>query len=141
MTNKNIFQISIITVFIATTIFTACKKDQRKPPVIEFTTGSNLYTVKGNNLDTLNRNQSYSIGLKITKVEDEIKSINVSVVYDGSSSSSSIYNANTSKKQYDGFETGQIITTRNQAGTEKFTFAVIDFDGNIGTVELNAIVK
>jgi hypothetical protein len=134
-----IFSMALIAT-IATSIF-SCKKDAHKPPVVEFKTGSGLYTVKGNNLDTLLRNTTYTIGLKVTKVEDELKSLNVSVAYDGAATSTSVYNASTSHSQYDGFEDSRPIATRNQAGIEKFTFAVTDFDGNIGLAELTVIVK
>ncbi|MEY4875977.1 MAG: hypothetical protein RL708_1126 [Bacteroidota bacterium] len=139
--NKIIFNLTITTLIISATIFSSCKKDAHKPPVVEFKTGSGLHTVLGNNLDTIARNTTITIGLKVTKVEDELKSINVSVAYDGSTNTTSIYNANTSHSQYDGFEDSRPITTRNQAGIEKFTFAVVDFDGNIGTAVFTAVVK
>jgi hypothetical protein len=141
MTKRNTFQLAIIALFISFSLLTACKKDPHKPPLVEFKTGSTFYTVLGNNLDTLERNKTYTIGLKVTKVEDDLKSIDVSVAFDGSTSSTSFYNANTAHSQYKGFEDSRPITTRNQAGTEKFTFAVLDFDGNIGTATITAIVK
>jgi len=139
--NKAIFNLTIISLLATAAIFSACKKDPRKPPVVEFRTGSGLYTILGNNLDTIPRNTTINIGLKVTKIEDELKSLNVSVAYDGSNNSTTTYDAKTSKSQYDGFEDVRPITTRNQAGIEKFTFAVVDFDGNIGTAVFTAIVK
>jgi len=116
----------------------ACKKDQHNPPKLEFKIASGY--VSSDRI--LPKDTTIHIGIIATKTEDEFKTYNASYFYDNSSTSNTLENVTISKSEEDGFTRDySTIKTRNQAGTEKYTFTVVDKDGNVGTISLNFTVQ
>lgn len=116
----------------------SCKKDQHNPPKLEFKIASGYVSSDR----TLPKDTTIHIGIIATKTEDEFKTYNASYFYDNSTTSNTLENVTISKSEEDGFTRDySTIKTRNQAGTEKYTFTVVDKDGNVGTISLNFTVQ
>jgi hypothetical protein len=124
---------TIITLYLL-----SCEKDQHNPPKLEFKIASGYVSAD----KSLPKDTTIHIGIIATKTEDEFKSYNASYFYDNSSTSNTLENTSISKAEEDGFTRDySTIKTRNQAGTEKYTFTVVDKDGNVGSISLNFTVK
>ena len=126
---KTLFKIFLFG-FFTLALITSCKKkksDPHVPPNVSFKTGGN-YT-SGDK--TVNRNDSVLVGIIATKTEDDLKSYNVSYYYDGATSSTTFYNYLLSASEINSYDHDIKIMTRNQAGSEKWVFSVVDRDGNI----------
>lgn len=107
----------------------ACNKnvDPHIPPAVAFTTSAPfLYSDS-----TVSTGDTLKTELTATKTEDDLKSYNISVAYDGASTTSTFYNYLVESSEYEGFTQRVDIITRNVAGTEKWIFSVVDRDGNI----------
>jgi hypothetical protein len=72
-----------------------------------------------------------TVGIIATKTEDDLKSYNVSTAYDGASTTTTFYNYLVTEAEYTGLNKDVQIITRNQAGSEKWIFSIVDRDGNI----------
>ncbi len=113
-----------------------CKKDgdPETPPTLEFKTGAGYTATDA----IVAKGAIVKVGVTIKKTEDDLKTFNVSVAFDGAS-------ATTSKQSVDipsgnaQFDSDITITTRNQAGSEKWFFTITDVDGNVvqKTITLN----
>ncbi|MGZ3862985.1 MAG: hypothetical protein ACXVPN_05300 [Bacteroidia bacterium] len=101
--------------------------DPRVPPQLDLKTGP-TYVYKDT---TVMRQDTLLLGFIATKTEDNLTSINGSVSYDGSTTTSSFYIHHTTISEYTGYSADVTYYVRNQAGTEKITFSVVDRDGNI----------
>jgi hypothetical protein len=117
----------------------SCKKnnDPHVPPNVVFKTGSG-YLFQN---DTVIVQDTLLVGITATKTEDDLKSYNISVAYDGSATTSTFYNYLVQTTEYTGFSKDVQIITRNQPGTEKWIFSVVDRDGNITQKNLTLIVQ
>jgi hypothetical protein len=104
-----------------------CKKetDPRVHPDMVFKTGPGYTSAD----DTVGTDSALVIGVIITKTEDPLIALNVSVAYDGGGSST-VHNQDISGEHV---EYDHQLTTRSQAGSEKWIFSVTDRDGNITT--------
>ncbi|MCB9170617.1 MAG: hypothetical protein H6594_09750 [Flavobacteriales bacterium] len=113
----------------------SCQKetDPRVPPSMSFKTGAG-YTSSN---DTVGLRDTLLIGVIIDRTEDPLTALNVSVAYDGGSSST-VHNEDLSG---DHVEYDQQVITRDQAGSEKWIFSVIDRDGNITSRDLTLTVQ
>jgi hypothetical protein len=107
-----------------------CKKkkaDPHVPPDVSFKTGgkyiSSDYTAKKQ--DTL------LVGITATKTEDNLKSYNASFAYDGASTTTTFFNYLMTEAEYESYSKDLTIITRNQAGSERWVFSIVDRDGNI----------
>jgi len=127
-----------LTVIFAS-IMLSCKKnnDPHVPPNVVFKTGSG-YLFQN---DTVIVQDTLLVGITATKTEDDLKSYNISVAYDGSATTSTFYNYLVQTTEYTGFSKDVQIITRNQPGTEKWIFSVVDRDGNITQKNLTLIVQ
>lgn len=108
---------------------TACKKktDPHVPPTVAFKNTTN-YVYK----DTIvGLQDTLTVGIIATKTEDDLKSYNVSTAYDGASTTTTFYNYLVTEAEYTGLNKDVQIITRNQAGSEKWIFSIVDRDGNI----------
>ncbi len=112
-----------------------CKKetDPRVHPDMVFKTGAG-YT---NADDTVGTSDSLRIGVIITKTEDPLIALNVSVAYDGGSPST-VHNQDISGEHV---EYDHDLVTRAQTGTEEWVFSVTDRDGNITTKSIKLTVQ
>lgn len=112
-----------------------CKKeeDPRVPPAMSFKTGAGYTSAD----DTVGMEDTLLIGVIIDKTEDPLTSLNISRAYDGGGSTT-LENVPIST---DHFEYDREVITRAQAGSERYTFSVIDRDGNITTRSLLLTVQ
>jgi hypothetical protein len=130
----------ILVCITALLIFAAvsCKKDEGRLPDISFKTGAG-YTSSD---VTLAKNTPFKIGINAAKTEnvDVLKTFNISVSYDGGASTTA-YSVSIPTAQEDSFSYDFADHTRDQAGTEKYTFTITNRDGLINTVALTITVQ
>jgi hypothetical protein len=127
MKKKNLIA-KLIIIFIIT--FISCKKkkvDPHVPPDVVFKTGSKYISSDV----ILPKQDTIWVGINATKTEDNLKSYNVSYAYDGVATTTSFFNYLVSSSEYESYSKDIQIVTRNQAGTEKWVFSIVDRDGNI----------
>lgn len=133
---------NLILAFLTLTlaITPACKKtkaDPHVPPALELKSGGK-YT-SGDK--TVTKQDTILVGVTVSKTEDDLKSYNVSFRYDGATSSTTFYNYNMTTAEFTGYEHDIKLVTRNQAGTEKWIFTILDRDGNVAQKEINLTVQ
>jgi hypothetical protein len=108
----------------------SCKKkkvDQHIPPDMVFKSGG-IYT----NADrTLNKKDTITVGITATKTEDDLKSYNVSYYYDAGTTSTTFFNYFLTSNEINSYSHDIKIIARDQSGTEKWVFSIVDRDGNI----------
>ncbi len=112
-----------------------CKKetDPRVHPDMVFKTGQGYTSAD----DTVGTDSALVIGVVITKTEDPLIALNVSVSYDGAASTTA-HNQDISGEHV---EYDHHFNTRSQTGTEKWIFSVTDRDGNITTKSILLTVQ
>jgi len=124
-TNNILLSLAAALVLVAS----ACKKekDAHIPPdvVLKSTAGYTYQDGIAGLQDTL------TVGVTVTKTEDDLKSLNLSYSYDGSSTKTTSFNYTVPDNEKEGFSKDIDLITRNQAGTEKWIVTVVDRDGNI----------
>jgi hypothetical protein len=133
---KIIFIFSITVTLVAS----SCKKnkDAHVPPDLAFQTGGN-YTSADR---TITHGDSILVGVRITKKEDDLRTLNISYAYDGGSSITWSPGSHTmTTAEYTGYNNDYWIVTRNQAGTEKWIFTVTDRDGNLAQKSITLTVQ
>lgn len=125
-----------ITTLIAVS---SCKKntDPHIPPDLAFKTTAG-YT-SGDR--SITQGDSILVGVVITKKEDDIRNLNISYAYDGSSSSSTLLTYVMNSSEYSGYNHDYWIHTRNMAGSEKWIFTVTDRDGNLAQKSITLTVQ
>lgn len=128
---KKIATLMIIAIAL---IGIGCKKsttntnvDPRIPPKLDFKTGA-IYVSKDT---TLNKQDTILVGCIVTKTEDNLTSFNASVSFDGATTTSTFFNHYLSSNEYGGYSVDVTYYVRNQTGSEKLTFTIVDRDGNI----------
>lgn len=120
----------ILQLILSILLFGACKKpktDPRIPPDVKFKTGTG-FTVSD---ITIKKNDTLKVGITATKTEDNLKSYNVSYAYDGASSTTNFFNYLLQESEYSYYEKDIQIISRNQNGTERWVFSIVDRDGNL----------
>jgi len=125
------FKKSILFLVLAFGIISfSCKKDEMIPPTIDFTTGTGYTSTDSHiSLDT-----DFKIGVtaKRTEDKDDLKTFVVTVSFDGEAATT-IDNVTIPAAQAGEFTKDYDLTTRNAAGTEKYSFTVTNRDGLITT--------
>ncbi len=136
MKKLNIF----FVVLLAVVSFTACKKeeDEGKLPNIAFVSGAGLVSSD----ITLKQDTTVAIGILASKAEaaDILKSFDASKSLDGGASTS-FQSETLSGSSNDTCARTVMVTTRTQAGTEKYTFTVVNRDGLKNSVSLTITVQ
>jgi hypothetical protein len=116
---------------IASSIFMFnCKKakaDPHVPPDVSYKTGGKYISDNC----TLPKQDTVMVGITATKTEDNLKSYNVSYAYDGAGTTTTFFNYYLAESEYNSYSKDVTIITRNQAGSEKWVFSIVDRDGNI----------
>jgi len=109
--------------------FSSCRKeaDAHVPPEMNFVTGAGYTSADV----TLAQGDSILVGVVVHKTEDDLRTFNISYAYDGAANSTTLYNYVLTAAEYLNFSHDHVIHTRNQAGSEKWTFTVTDRDGNV----------
>ena len=126
---------TITILLIAFTLISAsCKKkakeapvDPRIPPDMTFKSGA-IYVSKDT---TVSKQDTILVGVIVTKTEDNLSSFNASVSYDGSTTTTTFFNHYLTSAEYGGYTVDVTYYVRNQTGTEKLTYTIVDRDGNI----------
>ena len=108
----------------------SCEKDEMIPPTIDFTTGSG-YTSADSHV-ALDTDFKIGVTAKRTEDKDDLKTFVVTVSYDGGAETT-IDNVTIPAAQAGEFAKDYDLTTRNTAGTEKYSFTVTNRDGLITT--------
>jgi hypothetical protein len=114
----------------------ACKKetDPRVHPSLTFKTGTGYVSEN----DTMQVNDTLLIGAVIDKTEDPLISLNITRTYD-SEASVSIQDVSLTGNEH--VEHDHQVITRGQPGLERYTFSVLDRDGNITTKTIALTVQ
>ncbi|MDI1354734.1 MAG: hypothetical protein PSX36_07440 [bacterium] len=136
---KKIINICLFT-FVSVILLSSCKKkkaDPHTPPIMEFKTGAGYTTGD----KTVAKSDTLLVGITATKTEDNLKSYNVSFIYDGGSTSTTFYNYLLTADEANGYSKDIKIVARNSAGNEKWIFSVVDRDGNITQKTINLVVN
>ncbi|MDQ6755810.1 MAG: hypothetical protein M3004_02645 [Bacteroidota bacterium] len=115
----------------------SCKKDAGTLPDISFKTGAGYTSANA----TVARNTAFKVGINAAKTEkdDVLKTFNISVSFDGGTSTT-VYSETLTAAQGDNYTYDFNRITRNQAGTEKYTFTITNRDGLINTISLTITV-
>ncbi len=124
-------------VVVCSVLAAGCKKDKMVPPTIDFKTGGSYISA-----DThLAVNTAFTIGIdaKRTEKQDDLKTFVVTRSYDGGAETTVATETLTSDQSGE-FEKDYPFTTRNQAGTEKYSFTVTNRDGLITTKSITITV-
>ena len=129
---------SLLLLAVAFSTFSSCEKDEGKLPSIEFKTGTG-YTAADK---IVGQGEIVVVGIKAAKTEDKdvLKSFDVSVSLDGGPNTS-IQNKTLSGSEGDNYEVDVPLVMRSQAGTEKYTFTVVNRDGLVNSVSLTLTVQ
>lgn len=127
----------IASVFVTGVLFVSCKKDkdQQIPPTISFKTGSGYTSVN----DTLHTNDTIVVGITAAKSEDKdlLTRFVATQKYDAGTATTLL---NESFNQ-DTYSKDMTIITRNVAGSEAYTFTIINRDGLTKTLSLTFVVN
>jgi len=127
---------------VSTFIFSlsSCKKeeDEGKLPNIAFKTGTDYKSADG----TVAKNTTVKIGINASKAEDKDVLTKFTIIrnLDGGADSI-VYTKDLSGTEGDNFSYDYTTTTRNQNGTEKYTFTVGNRDGLINKVSILLTVQ
>jgi hypothetical protein len=127
-----------VLVAVATTIF-SCKteEDKHTPPDISFKTGTGYTSASA----AVGQGDTVLIGIESDKTEDELKTLNESVAFDGATSTTTVETYTLTSAEEDHVEHDFTVIARMQAGTEKYTYTITDRDGNIAQVSLTLTVN
>src|SRR4030095_393595 len=115
----------------------SCEKDEMIPPTIDFTTGAG-YTSADSHI-ALDTDFKIGVTAKRTEDKDDLKTFVVTVAYDGGTETT-IDNVTIPTAQGGEFTKDYALTTRNTAGTEKYSFTVTNRDGLITTKTITITV-
>ncbi len=129
---------SFLTIFLSVIIFSSCKKDEGKIPLISFKTTAG-YTSSD---VTVAKGTLITMGINASKAEDKdfLKTFDCSQVLDGGAPIS-IVSEPLSGSTGNTYSKDVQITTRNVAGTEKYIFTVVNKDGLKNSVSLTLTVN
>ncbi|MCW3077472.1 MAG: hypothetical protein JWO32_2081 [Bacteroidetes bacterium] len=117
-----------------------CKKkkvDPHVPPDVTFKTGGKFISGDVTRL----KNDTMMVGITATKTEDNLKSYNISVAYDGASTTTTKFNYLMLESEYEWYSHDYQLITRNQTGSERWVFSIVDRDGNITQKTINITVQ
>ena len=125
------------TLVLFVMLITACEKDKMIPPTLDFLTGAGYTSADAH----IALNTAFKIGVdaKRTEDKDDLKTFTVTRSYDGAAATT-IDNVTIGSAQAAEFTKDYNLTTRNTAGTEKYTFTVTNRDGLITTKSMTITV-
>ena len=129
--------ISMLAIALSFALISSCKKDEGKLPNIAFKTTAGYTGASG----SVAKNTILIIGIEASKSEkkDVLKSFDASKSYDGAAEVS-FDSESLSGSDGDNYSKDVSIITRNQTGTETYTFTVINKDGIKNSVSLTMTV-
>jgi hypothetical protein len=112
-------------IFLA--VLFSCDKEAEIPPALELKVGLGFTSQDA----TIARDSTLTVGIFCYKTEDDLKTYNVSVAYDGTATTNTIASFTISEAERSLYENDITFKVRNQAGIEKYYFTITDVDGNI----------
>lgn len=115
----------LMVLFLA--ICYSCEDEVEPAATIEFKTGTGYTALDG----SVAIGSSVTVGVIATKAENNLKSYNVSVAYDGAYTTTTVQNFIIPKEEISLYEKDVNFTVRNQQGIEKYYFTIVDTDGNV----------
>jgi len=131
---------SFIAIAMLIFIVSSCNKeeDEGKLPNISFKTGGNYVSAD----KAVGQDDTLLVGITASKSEDKdvLKTFDAAKSLDGGASTS-FYNESLSGSSEDNYSKDITIITRKQAGTEKYTFTVINRDGLKNEVSFTLTVQ
>ena len=129
--------LSLATILITLISTSSCERDKGILPDISFKTGTGYTSADA----TIAKSTSFLVGINAARTEDKdvLKTFNASVSYDGGASTT-VYSEALTSAQGDNYTHDLNLATRNQAGTEKFSFTISNRDGLINTISLTITV-
>ena len=131
---------SVKTIFVMlalTLAVVSCEKDKHVPPNVSLQSGAGYISSDA----TVAQDTTLTVGFVAEKTEDELKTFNVSHAYDGATTTTSDTTIALTSAEADHYEYNYSLTTRNQAGTEKWIFTITDRDGNIAQKAITLTVQ
>jgi hypothetical protein len=117
---------SVLCAVLLGLLLTACEKEDDKPsvnPTIEFRTDSG-YTYLS---DTVGIQDTMIVGVVIRRGDDQMHHFKVTVAYDAGPT----VDVDSIPMGSDNFEFDKVIITRDMAGSERWSFVVVENDGDI----------
>jgi hypothetical protein len=116
--------------------FASCNKDEAKAPTLNFRVDStHTYTDVHVSPGT-----TLTVGVICDQGTDPMKLVYSEVAYDGANVDS-LYSRATVPENTAHYEIDFTITTRNQVGTERWTFNVNDKDGRLTEKEIRIVCQ
>jgi hypothetical protein len=136
---KGLFKIKILVfiTILGVVFISSCEKDEMVPPSIDFTIGAG-YTAADAHI-ALNTAFKIGVDAKRTEDKDDLKTFLVTRSYDGAAATT-IDNVTLTTAQAAEFTKDYPLTTRNMAGTEKYSFTVTNRDGLVTTKSITITV-
>lgn len=137
---KKFWNNTILGLIVLMGVAVGCKKkevDPHIPPDVVFKTGAAYLSADA----TVGMQDTLLVGIVVTKTEDDLKSYNVSYAYDGATSTTTFYNYLMESSEFESYSKDVEIITRNQVGTEVWSFTIVDRDGNITQKTLTLTVQ
>lgn len=128
---------SLLIIAIMSVSFASCEKDEGKLPNIAFKTGGSYTSADA----TIAQSTSATIGITASKSEkkDVLTKYTITRSYDGAAAET-VSTKDLSGSEGDNYDNDYAFTTRAQAGTEKYTFTVVNKDGLTNSVSLTITV-
>lgn len=117
--------------------YSGCEKEPEIPPTMVFKTATDYIS----NDVTVSVDTMLKVGIIADKTEDDLKLYNVSVAYDGTSTTSTVEDFTIPHSEITHYEKDVTLNVRNTAGTEKYFFTITDVDGNIVQLTLTTMVE
>lgn len=116
----------IIVIAACVAMFSSCEKDQGLLPNISLKTATGYVSTA----TTLAKDTTVVIGVTASKAEDKdvLKTFTATVSYNGGSDST-LMSETLSGSNGDNYSKDISVRTRKAAGTEKYTFTVVNKDG------------
>ncbi|MEO6168899.1 MAG: hypothetical protein ABIO46_05195 [Chitinophagales bacterium] len=137
LVNQKVKVLLIVLAVIAVTSSCSKEEDAHIPPDVQFKTAAGYTSANA----TVGQGASVLVGIEATKTEDEMKTFNVSYAFDGSITTTTATTVTLTGTQEESYSTDYTIVTRNQAGTEEWSFTITDRDGNITTKSITLTVQ
>lgn len=128
----------LLLFFLPVLFYPGCEKEEAEiPPDISFKTGSGYTSTDVNVMP----DSTLTVGIIAINREDDLKTYNVSVAYDGASTTNTIQDFSIPESDKNRYEKDVAFRVRNQAGTEKYYFTITDSDGNIAQLSITVTVE
>jgi len=118
---------SWITLLLFFIFCISCENEVEPAASLEFKTGTGYTSHDA----TISKGSSLKVGIIAIKADNNLKTFNVSVSFDGATTTTTVSNFTIPSDENTHYDKDINFTVRNQTGTEKFYFTIVDMDENI----------